>query len=75
MTKEDVYSACESLKLEDMAWVRRKLQDLIYTTAGRLHQQRICLHPQDQREEIRRGDRSVDVVCRRCGGLVEYHGD
>jgi hypothetical protein len=72
MTKEAIVAACRALPLEDMAYVRRELQDMIYMESGRLHQQRMCKHPAEHRYEQRRGDRTVDVICRKCGALVEY---
>jgi len=56
-------------RIGDLASVKHALPDLIFYAPRLDHP---CEHPKDKRDEVRRGDRSVDVICRACGGLVDY---
>ena len=71
MTYLEVKDAVMTLSLEDMVKLKRELADIIFYEA-RKHKQASCTHPKVHRYEERRGDRSVDVRCNLCGGLVEY---
>jgi hypothetical protein len=70
MTYLEVKDAVLTLSIEDMVKLKRELADMIFYEARKM--QPPCPHPADKRYEQRRGDRSVDVICRACGGLLEY---
>ena len=71
MTYLEVKDAILTLSLEDMAKLKRELADIIFYEARKMRPA-VCPHPAESRYEVRLGDRTVDVKCRACGGLVEY---
>jgi tetrahydromethanopterin S-methyltransferase subunit A len=73
MTKDDIVTACETLELEDMAYVRRKLQEMIYRESGRLHQERmasLCKHTHVVDKRVGQREDQVQRVCVACHKVV-----
>jgi 23S rRNA-/tRNA-specific pseudouridylate synthase len=73
VNKEAIVSACAELVLEDMAYVRRQLQEMIYRESGRLHQERVksmCKHPHVVDQRYGQREDQVHKICTACGQKV-----
>lgn len=69
MTTAEILSAIRALSLEDLQTVREELPKITYERF-RAARQAACLH--EYTHEQRRGDRSIDTICRTCGVIVEW---
>jgi hypothetical protein len=70
VTKEEIVSECQSLPLEDMAYVRRKLQDMVMVESSRLYRERMCKHPHIVDQRYGQMEDQVYRVCTACGKKV-----
>ena len=73
MTKDQIVDACKALPLEDMDYVLRQLQEMIYRESGRLHQERMvskCKHPHIVDQRYGQREDEVHRVCTACGKKV-----
>jgi hypothetical protein len=71
VTKEEIVTACHSLPLEDMAYVRKHLHDMILMESTRLyHKRRECKHPHVVDERYGQMEDQVRTVCTTCSAIV-----
>jgi hypothetical protein len=64
---------CETLPLEDMAYVRRKLQDMIHMESTRLYRERLlslCKHTHVVDRRVGQREDQVQQVCMACHKVV-----
>lgn len=73
MTIHDILDALRELPLGEKYYVATALRDMISEDSKALYKERPCEHPPHRRREQRRGDRSIDVVCGKCGKVVDYY--
>jgi hypothetical protein len=71
MTKEEIVTACHALPLEDMAYVRNHLHDMVLMESSRLYYERsTCKHPQVLHERYGQLEDQVRKVCTTCRAVV-----
>jgi hypothetical protein len=73
VTKEEIVTACHALPLEDMAYVRRAVSDMIHTESERLYRERmaaLCKHPHVVDERYGQLEDQVRKVCMTCRAIV-----
>ena len=71
MTAEEIVAACELASHEDRVHVFRKLQLMIAGDLKAAFLSRPCDHPKHRIHERPMYNGSVDMVCGRCGVVVE----
>jgi hypothetical protein len=73
MTKEEIVTACQALPLEDMAYVRKHLQDMVLEESARLYHERMktkCTHPHVVDKRFGQLEDQVRTVCTTCRAIV-----
>lgn len=75
MTLSDVLAALRALTPAERLEVRLTLHEMIAADNKAAYRERSCAvygHPKHRIHERRRGDKSIDLVCGRCGEVVEF---
>jgi len=71
MTPDDLIAELFKLSLEDKMQVRAALFDMIDAHKKYVYQTRPCDHPKHRIRERKMYNGSIDLVCGRCGQVVE----